>query len=348
MQAIARAGARMAPGLSDRDVDRLVEGARRRRRGRTIRRAALLTTTAACALLLVAVVARRSPIPAEPPIAHGGPAPTPPASVERTLRLHDGSKATPLDRASEIAVVAETAAHVGLALARGAGRFEVAPRPERTFTVDAGEVTITVVGTVFSVERIADRVGVSVERGTVRVEWAGGLRVLNRGEGGWFPPLAAVAPPEPKEPRRAVAKPDKARHEATPESPTAEKVETAGELLLAADSLRVAGHADQAVLLLRRILSEHPGDPRAPLAAFTLGRVLLMELGRPREAATAFAEVRRMSPDGAFAEDALAREVEAWSEAGQAEQAKARAREYLRLFPSGRRTATVRTLGGLP
>ena len=56
-------------------------------------------------------------------------------------------------------------------LVRGRGRFEVAPRPERPFSVRAGDVTITVLGTVFTVERVADWIGVSVARGRVLVDW---------------------------------------------------------------------------------------------------------------------------------------------------------------------------------
>ena len=103
--------------------------------------------------------------------------------------------------------------------------------------------------------------------------------------------------------------------------------------MLAADRARLAGHAEQGAELLRKLLREHPDDPRAPLAAFTLGRLLLTELGRPAEAAAAFAQVRRLSPHGAFAEDALAREVEALGKAGLAADARARADEYQRLYP---------------
>jgi transmembrane sensor len=100
-------------------------------------------------------------------------------------------------------------------------------------------------------------------------------------------------------------------------------------------------------VLLRQLLSEYPHDPRAPLAAFTLGRMLLIELGRPREAASAFAEVRQLAPDGPFAEDALAREVEAWRKAGDQDQVRAKARLYLRLYPGGRRIESIKGLGGL-
>ena len=349
MRQIASAGARMDPGLSERDVDRLVGGVGRRRRRRTLRRIAMVSAAAACALFAAAVRLQGLPVSTEPPIvARSQPALTPAAPLDRAVRLLDGSSAMPLDSGSEIAILEQTPAHVGLSLTRGSGRFQVVPRPERNFSVRAGDVTITVVGTAFSVERIADRVGVSVERGTVRVEWGLGSRLLTKGQSGWFPPLTAA--PEPKEVRRPVVpivKVAKAKSEDAPASPPSAKAESAEDLLLAADGMRMAGHPERGVEILRRILREHDGDPRAPLAAFTLGRVLLMELGRPREAAAAFAEVRRLSPAGAFAEDALAREVEAWSQAGQTEQAQERARDYLRLYPGGRRAATVRSMGGM-
>jgi len=44
---------------------------------------------------------------------------------------------------------------------------------------------------------------------------------------------------------------------------------------------------------------------------------------------------------------ALAREVEAYSKAGVPEQARARAEEYLHLYPEGRRAAVVRVMGGI-
>ena len=121
----------------------------------------------------------------------------------------------------------------------------------------------------------------------------------------------------------------------------------AAELLLAADSSASSGRPDDGAELLRKLLREHPHYSRAPLAAFTLGRLLLIELGRPAEAATAFAEARRIDPAGPFAEDALAREVEALSQAGMAPDAQARAREYQHLYPNGRRIETVRTAGGI-
>jgi transmembrane sensor len=117
------------------------------------------------------------------------------------------------------------------------------------------------------------------------------------------------------------------------------------ELLLAADTARLSGHSSEAVPYLRRILLQHRDDPRAHLVAFTMGRVLLDELGQPAEAAEAFERAR--AGHGPLAEDALAREVEAWARAGDAGRAYALAMEYQRSYPQGRRMRAVAKFGGL-
>lgn len=118
-----------------------------------------------------------------------------------------------------------------------------------------------------------------------------------------------------------------------------------GDLMLAADAARLSGHPNEAVTYLRRVVDEHASDSRAPLAAFTIGRVLLRS--RPEEAADAFADAARLDPASSLAQDALAREVEAWHRAGRQERARALAEEYLARFPSGVRVDAVRRFGGL-
>ncbi len=117
--------------------------------------------------------------------------------------------------------------------------------------------------------------------------------------------------------------------------------------MLAADVFRLSGHPADAVTPLQRVIDRHADDPRAPLAAFTLGRVLLDDLGRPAAAARAFARAGALDPDGALTEDALAREVEAWAKAGQAQRARTRAELYLERHPNGHRARAVRQYGGL-
>ena len=347
MRRIASAAERVDPGLSERDVERLVAGARWQRQRRATTRRVVLATGAALSLALTgALVVHRAGHPPRPQVA-AAPSRGPVALADRILRLSDGSTAVPLDTETEIELVEEHPDRVRLSLVRGRGRFEVTPRPKRTFLVRAGDVTVTVVGTVFTVERVADRVGVAVQRGTFHVDWGGGSALVDAGQSGWYPPLVTTGSVD-----RSPGVP-KAAHEARPQRGKiasaragADRGEAAADLLLAADRARLAGHADEGAELLRKLLREHADDPRAPLAAFTLGRLLLMELGRPAEAAAAFAQVRRLSPDGPFAEDSLAREVEALGKAGLAADARARAEQYQRRYPNGRRMATVRTAGG--
>jgi transmembrane sensor len=90
------------------------------------------------------------------------------------------------------------------------------------------------------------------------------------------------------------------------------------------------------------VCDRHASDRRAPVAAFTLGRVLLDQLGRAAEAAAAFQSARRLWPGGPLAEDALAREADAWDRAGRPERARALATEYLRAYPQGRHAAAMR------
>jgi len=71
-----------------------------------------------------------------------------------------------------------------------------------------------------------------------------------------------------------------------------------------------------------------------------------IDLGRPGDAAAAFARARALAPAGPLAEDALAREAEALVQAGARSDARARAAEYLRLYPRGRRGPALRVLGG--
>jgi transmembrane sensor len=118
-------------------------------------------------------------------------------------------------------------------------------------------------------------------------------------------------------------------------------------LMDAADAARSSGRPDAAVMCLRKVLRDHSESPLAPLAAFTLGRVLLEKLGQPLSAADAFAMARALAPDGSLAQDALAREVEAWSKAGRLQEAYKRACLYVVTYPSGRRLHAVQVYGGL-
>jgi transmembrane sensor len=292
---------------------------------------------------------------------------------QKLIRFGDGSLAELASPTAELDVERVSTDAIDINLHKGRGNFRVTPNKGREFTVRAGDVVVTVLGTEFTVEKRDSRTFVKVTRGKVSVDWKGGNRLLLAGEEGQFPPeevakepeplLPAVVPPatraipevQPLVPEKPIAELyrdrateqdfDKA-YELMKASPTVVGSD-ASELMLAADVARLSGHPAEAVPFLRRVLKEHTGDSRAPLAAFTLGRMYLGQLGSPGEAAAAFAQVRAMAPGGPLAEDALAREVEARARAGEKGKAQQLAREYLQRYPVGRRTAIVRANGGL-
>jgi len=253
--------------------------------------------------------------------------------------LRDGSEIVIESPTTVIKKKRESETEILFELEAGAAHFEVVPKPSRVFRVNAGPATVEVVGTSFSVKRSQSRSEVTVDRGRVIVSWNGGSRVLNKGESGTFPPI------EEKIASEATASAPAARDTATARG---EAMTSAEALFASADKARKEGRPDQALGYLKAITDRHAGDPRAPLAAFTRGRVLLESLGRPREAAHAFAQARNLSGKrSALAEDALAREVEAYAAAGDAGTARERAELYRRNYPKGLRLHQVIRSGGL-
>ena len=106
MRRIARVGADIDPALSDRDVERLVEGARVRRRRRAVVRVGMgVMATGAAAIAAVVVMQARQPTAVDVAGGGAGRAPAPAAVAPAApLRLADGSVATPLDQASALVV----------------------------------------------------------------------------------------------------------------------------------------------------------------------------------------------------------------------------------------------------
>lgn len=361
LRQLPRLGRHLEAELSDHDVERLVRGAAELRQRRRSRHSLLLGLALGAASAIVLVLILRMPnggklLPqasapgqssVSAPLATSGMKTLVPPRAPEVLVLRDESRAIALDPGTNLTVERDTPERVRLLLDGGRARFEVTRRPSRAFSVRAGNVTVSVIGTTFGVEVVADRVGVSVEKGMVEVDWGVGQRRLVAGENGWFPPLVMsgnTAAEGARTPDSTTGKPRSTAGAGDSERATDESAQA---LLAEVDVARSQGKPDRAVELLRRILREHPRDPRAPLAAFTLGRVLLNELGRPREAAAAFHEVRQRAPASQFAEDALAREVEAWNAAGEPARARALTALYLERYPSGRHALRIKALTGL-
>jgi transmembrane sensor len=327
--------ARAAPAAVDRPAS-LSVAPLRRRRGVWVAAGTIAAVAAALALASALGTAGR---------ADRIPGPIPPAantSADDPARLQfaDGSTAVLRDAASKLDTRLSTAAAIDLVLAQGGARFEVVPRPGRRFRIWVDSAYVEVIGTIFTVERLPAGVRVSVERGVVKV--VSGQHEMRLSEGtADVVPIAPAAPPiaaDAPEPARERAPAHVQKGTARAEGASDET----GALLRASENARRSGHPQDALVFLRRLLDQHPRDPRAPYAAFILGRVLLEELRRPDEAASAFARVPALDAKTPLVQDALAREVESWARAGELARARERARAYLERYPNGRRADEVR------
>jgi transmembrane sensor len=301
--------------------------------------AGALLGAAAMLVIGLAIVHAQRPTPASPPRA----------ALSHPLILRDGSEVTPENETATIQLAEQTPMRTTVLLSSGAAQFRVRHDSKRLFRVDAGPVRIEDIGTVFRVAHETDgRVRVAVSEGHVavlcgehraRIELGPGAnRVFSATAGAREATAAVNGAPEPPAPAATAT-------EARAES-RARSAEDPAELLWAADAARRSHHPQAAVAPLRRLLERYPKDPRAPSAAFTLGWVLLTDLGRPRDAAATFAVAERIAPRGALAEDAAARVAEAWQKAGDSRHAAEAARHYLQAYPSGRYTALMRGLTG--
>jgi transmembrane sensor len=299
-----------------------------------------------------------------------------PLSDGSQLRVEKGSVLAPLD-VSERSVV--------LHLLRGRSSFAVKPGGPRRWVVEAGVASVEVVGTRFSVERDARGVLVQVEEGKVLVrspELADGIASLSAGESLRVPskdqaersaaaiieaqeavsameptiftpdspaaadaPLAQqpiAAPSEPSEPKTKPAP-------ATKPTGSGPRVPDADALFSTADQARMSRDYSAAIAALERVIAEHAKDPRAKLAAFTIGRIRDEHLNDFAGATAAYERALLLGLSGSLAEDCHARLMRVLglqvARAGlprvRLEQA---AQQYLQRYPKGRYAAQARVV----
>lgn len=270
------------------------------------------------------------------------------------VALSDGSEIT-TDEGTVLETLESSATRAAFALRSGRVRLSITPGGPRRWSVEAGLVSVEVVGTIFTVDRGENGVEVSVERGRVLVRGEGvpdGVRTLVAGEHLTVvepAPVATVtaAVPTPVvEPSSAALAPVSARSpDRTPavtEAVVPGREPDAEALLAAADEARHAGRIEEALALLA-LATELEGDPSAPLAGLTRGRMLL-ERDRPAEAARDLRAALAAGLPGGLAESARARLVEALVAAGDHEAAAREAETYHRLHPDGAARERIRVL----
>ncbi len=287
------------------------------------------------------------------------------AAQEEKVDLDDGSFIV-LQPRSRLLPLENTGRSVVLLLADGHATFDVKPGGPRRWSIETGFATVEVVGTRFSIDRSKSRLSVEVERGVVLVRGervADRVRQLSSGDRLQIDAEAALpSSPEPPAVADSVGKASPSRagvvspaqaswQEMAERGDYADAYRNLGangiaasipkadteQLFALADVARLSGHPTDAIEPLERVLAEHPRDPRAALAAFTLGRIQLDSLGNAPAAARAFQ--RAMSPDlpRALAEDVQLRLIEARARAGDRSGAHEAWSSYVEHFASSTR-----------
>lgn len=295
---------------------------------------------AAVAAAVILVVTTKGDVPAPAPIAEDT---TPsrivtPVGGESQFTVGDAV----IVAASDTSVDVKRAPDGGITLvvARGAVDCDVAPRGQRPpFHVIAGDVSVEVVGTRFSVARTPSP-RVDVVRGKVRVRAPGGTWLLGAGDS-WTPPVSgsggeqvAEQAPAP-DPEIEIDRPIRSSPTPTVMSPHAQY--QMAQKLEATDVARAAR-------LYRAIASSK--DTWAAPALFGLA-----ELEAKANAAQALLdcnEYLRRFADSAQAEDVAWLRIEILRSAGRRDEARVAVTEYLRQWPQGSYAGIARRLASPP
>lgn len=305
-----------------------------------------------------------------------------PTAKSNTTILADGTRCIALSNETQFDIEPGTETGQTVTLQAGSARFEVEPQaPRKRFRVKTAGVVVTVIGTVFRVEREMTsrgaRVTVNVDEGTVRVNGASSSLTLDAGASASFidgirdgaeaskdeAPVADEAPStdtvesaktgEVEATRISSKRRSRWRElarrkeyiEAYPliaSDPPSDQIPR--DLFLAADSARLAGHPREALRYLTKIVRRHPGSEEAPLAAFTRGKLLLESVENPPAAARSFARARALGLREPLLQDCFRREVDSWTRAQELSSARSTALQYLERFPQGRFAERMRTV----
>jgi tetratricopeptide (TPR) repeat protein len=279
------------------------------------------------------------------------------ALANSALETAGDAMAMGLDDGSRLEIAAHTKLRVtgndpqtmALNLEHGRVDCDITPRPGRRFTVAAAGVTVRVKGTKFGVELAParDRVDVDVERGIVEVTWQDQHRDLAAGErwsidlqhpeANLAPTAAAVASGDAVDPSGSgqAAPAESAKSPGAAAKPSHESAPGARELLDLGNAARRAGDVAGAARAYEELLTLHPSDGRAGLAAFELGRLKMDRLGDVKGAIQALHKAVLMAPGAGFREDAMARLVEAYARAGAVERCRSAQSAYLSSYPNG-------------
>src|SRR6478736_1836851 len=246
-------------------------------------------------------------------------------SDELAVTLGDGSSVK-LGAQTEVQVQSSQTSSIALQLARGELWCDVTHHEERKFKVVAGDVEVRVVGTQFRVETTngpSPRVKVSVTRGVVEVVSARRPGVVARVAAGqsWIQDAESAAPEPQTAPAVELSSAEPVKRDEPPAATAAQpsanaSVPSGRELFEKAAESRRLGDVPAAAHAYEELLRLHPGDGRASLSAFELGRLRMDRMGDLTGAIAALERAVAMNLGPGFREDALARLVSAYASQG--------------------------------
>lgn len=264
-----------------------------------------------------------------------------------SVDLEDGSRVTLAPR-SRVAMQETHSEDVALRLEEGRVACEVEKGKQRKFSVLAGEVTVRVIGTTFSVERVAlgaeEKVAVDVTEGVVDVEGPDGVvKRLGAGES-WSVRMTAEQrerPPEAPEESQAIQGTGRAPERPNSANKVTERDLPPRDLFAEARAKRNMGDAAGAAQLYQRFLRSSPRDSRLGVAALELGRLRMDQLSDPAGAIAPLTQAAA-GVGGGLGDDALARLVRAHAQLGQMAACQRARTRYLASYPQGVHLERVR------
>lgn len=245
------------------------------------------------------------------------------SSIESgAVTLADGSHLAVSDGAR---LRVETLRDDSVVLALDAGSVDlVVPHTRRTLIVRTRRFDVVDLGTRFRVVLGADGAErVDVSEGSVEIRSRVDKVPVRRLEGGesWSsaptvapPPVAsASADPALVEPTNGPAPEPSPSLPSSPSTTARDPGASPRDLLETAERARLGGQPRAACAALDTLRRRFRSDPRAPLAAFELGRLRLDSLGDAHGSLEAFDDAIALAPRGPLRQDAEARRVEALS-----------------------------------
>ncbi len=235
------------------------------------------------------------------------------------------------------------AAH--LFLEQGFIELSVRPRPTRPLIIETPEATITVIGTRFSVERVANKTEVKVTEGIVEVRGAERTERLEAG-GRW----SSLPPPPP---------PDIAEPKVDPEPPK--------RIRVSSKRVRTVKSSARAVQIRERLAAGNVAEARAllssggsavPLSTDEAAELAILEAetrlqeGNARHALQGYLEVVEKFSRSVQAEEALFAAAQLTLDYRSKADASAMLQRYLKKYPHGQFVTEagelLRTVQGAP